>query len=357
MDEATARNHLVCPACRRGPLEIRPFEAHDGAVSNGVLFCGPCREWYRIENGLPVLLLPALRDPERDRGFRDRFRKHWDGWDSARGVGSAAGPGDAAKLESIAFFRDAAKSYDRGITDSPFWNAFDASFLDAVRRSARGRGILVEAGGGTGRLALPLSRDFGTVLCFDLSEEMAARARDRFAGRPNAHAFVADAENIPLKPGTADCVVFSGVLTYLDSPGTAIAETARILADDGVMLGQENNLSLLRPLFNLLKKSMKCWTAKSYPEDAALSLAGLEEWLAAAGLDSSVWTEIFLPPHVFSLLPSRWTDGVLRLTNSLGRRAPILSRHGGLLLFSAVKGIASGKAVQPRSSAKGTLRG
>jgi uncharacterized protein YbaR (Trm112 family) len=53
---------LACPLCK-GDLELR-IEAEDakGEVVSGSLYCGHCNERYPIEDGIPNLLPPNLRD-------------------------------------------------------------------------------------------------------------------------------------------------------------------------------------------------------------------------------------------------------------------------------------------------------
>jgi len=336
MNESAVREYLVCPACRQGSFDVAAFERDGDEIVHGVLRCGGCRAWYRVEDRLPVLVLPALRDPGRERGFAARFRARWEGWDEP--VSGPADAGAALKLEQIAFFRAQAPRYDRRILDSSFWNAFDLLFLDAVRRESGRRGVLVEIGAGTGRFTSALRRDFDTVIHADLSEEMVREAMGKAAPRTPGPGrvihLVADAERLPLRDGAADCALFSGVLSYLPSPAVAIGEAARVLAGGGCLVGQENNRSAFRPLFDLLMAFRKSWVAKSCPARAVLSRRELRAWCRDAGVPVDMWTEVFLPPHLFNLLPPSGAVRLMRATNALGRRLPWFWRQGGLVLFS-----------------------
>lgn len=53
---------LACPLCK-GDLELQ-IEAEDakGDVVRGSLYCDHCSERYPIEDGIPNLLPPKLRD-------------------------------------------------------------------------------------------------------------------------------------------------------------------------------------------------------------------------------------------------------------------------------------------------------
>ncbi|MGD9934671.1 MAG: methytransferase partner Trm112 [Dehalococcoidia bacterium] len=53
---------LVCPMCK-GTLTLEASETRDdGDVLRGKLRCAECRETYPIEDGIPNLLPPDMRD-------------------------------------------------------------------------------------------------------------------------------------------------------------------------------------------------------------------------------------------------------------------------------------------------------
>lgn len=53
---------LVCPVCK-GPLELSiTQEGGGGDIISGSLACAACNERYPIEDGIPNLLPPAMRD-------------------------------------------------------------------------------------------------------------------------------------------------------------------------------------------------------------------------------------------------------------------------------------------------------
>ena len=51
---------LACPVCKGG-LELRIDEEEGDEVVTGSLFCGACDETYPIEDTIPNLLPPELR--------------------------------------------------------------------------------------------------------------------------------------------------------------------------------------------------------------------------------------------------------------------------------------------------------
>ena len=52
---------LVCPICK-GPLELNIEEEDEKEVISGSLYCEKCSEHYPIEDSIPNLLPPNLRN-------------------------------------------------------------------------------------------------------------------------------------------------------------------------------------------------------------------------------------------------------------------------------------------------------
>jgi uncharacterized protein YbaR (Trm112 family) len=52
---------LACPLCK-GDLTIEVFEENDKEIVTGKLCCNSCKECYPIEDGIPNMLPPDLRD-------------------------------------------------------------------------------------------------------------------------------------------------------------------------------------------------------------------------------------------------------------------------------------------------------
>lgn len=52
---------LACPICK-GDLNLAVFEEKDGEILKGKLCCGGCGEVYPIEDGIPNMLPPELRE-------------------------------------------------------------------------------------------------------------------------------------------------------------------------------------------------------------------------------------------------------------------------------------------------------
>jgi len=52
---------LCCPMCK-GNLDLTIDEEDDNEIIKGSLFCEKCNEYYPIEDGIPNMLPPDLRD-------------------------------------------------------------------------------------------------------------------------------------------------------------------------------------------------------------------------------------------------------------------------------------------------------
>ncbi len=52
---------LCCPMCK-GDLVLNVEEENEKEVVKGTLYCGKCDEYYPIEDGIPNMLPPELRE-------------------------------------------------------------------------------------------------------------------------------------------------------------------------------------------------------------------------------------------------------------------------------------------------------
>ncbi len=101
---------------------------------------------------------------------------------------------------------------------------------------------LLDAGTGTGSMLELLSPYVKRAVGVDVSPEMLAIARDRLARARINHAQVrlGDTYRLPFPSGNAlsgfDAVLFHQVLHYLDDPGAAVIEAARVMRAGGRLL-------------------------------------------------------------------------------------------------------------------------
>ena len=101
---------------------------------------------------------------------------------------------------------------------------------------------LLDAGTGTGRILELLAPHAARAVGVDVSPEMLAIARDRLmrVGLSHCQVRLADTYRLPFEAGGTlagfDAVVFHQVLHYLDDPGAAVAEAARVMRSGGRVL-------------------------------------------------------------------------------------------------------------------------
>ncbi len=52
---------LCCPMCK-GDLVLEVMEENEKEIIKGTLYCGKCNEYYPIDDGIPNMLPPELRE-------------------------------------------------------------------------------------------------------------------------------------------------------------------------------------------------------------------------------------------------------------------------------------------------------
>ena len=140
---------------------------------------------------------------------------------------------------------------------------------------------LLDSGTGTGRMLELLAPQVKRAVGVDVSPEMLAIARDRLMRSNLAHCQVrqGDTYRLPFPAGGLlngfDAVLFHQVLHYLDDPGAAVAEAARVMRSGGRLLiadFAQHDLEFLRQDFAHRR--------------LGFSDREVQSWFAAAGLKS-----------------------------------------------------------------------
>jgi len=151
-----------------------------------------------------------------------------------------AGVREARAAEAAAYFKANASEWER----IRALHAPEQDVEDAIVRHLASSPIehLLDAGTGTGRMLEMLAPHVKRAVGVDVSPEMLAIARDRLMRANLAHCQVrlGDTYRLPFTSGGAlagfDAVLFHQVLHYLDDPGTAVAEAARVMRAGGRLL-------------------------------------------------------------------------------------------------------------------------
>ncbi len=140
----------------------------------------------------------------------------------------------AAAAES--YFRNVARDWDHIRAMHQAEDLVEQAMLDAV-----GEGpfdLMIDVGTGTGRILQVFSDRIARGEGIDLSHDMLTMARNNLERAGVGHCSVrrADLYALPFADASADLVVVHQVLHYLDDPGLALSEAARILRPGGTML-------------------------------------------------------------------------------------------------------------------------
>ena len=65
---------LECPNCHKGDLEVTIFEqTPQKSVKNGIMSCGNCDKWFKIEDEVIDLLPLSLRNNDEYTKFGQKW--------------------------------------------------------------------------------------------------------------------------------------------------------------------------------------------------------------------------------------------------------------------------------------------
>jgi ubiquinone/menaquinone biosynthesis C-methylase UbiE len=220
---------------------------------------------------------------------------------------------EARAAEAAAFFKDNATEWERIRS----LHAPEAEVEAAILRLLESAPIeaLLDAGTGTGRMLELLSPHIGRGVGLDVSPEMLAIARDRLAraGARNCQVRLGDVYRLPFAPGDGaqgfDAVLFHQVLHYLDDPGSAVAEAARVLKPGGRMVIADfapHELEFLRD--ELAHRRL------------GFSDREVQAWFHAAGL-KPVATEAIAEPGAGKLTVKLWVSVAANVSRARAKEA------------------------------------
>ncbi len=155
-------------------------------------------------------------------------------------IGRDIGRADALRqdksMAAQVYFQTHAAAWDEIRT----YHAPEAA-VEAAMLAAMGQGpfdLLVDLGTGTGRILELFAGRANRLAGFDVNRDMLAHARARLAtsGVRNSQLRLGNIFNLPLENGVADAVILHQVLHFLEEPGKAVAEAARLLKPSGRLL-------------------------------------------------------------------------------------------------------------------------
>ncbi|MBN1258565.1 class I SAM-dependent methyltransferase [Candidatus Peregrinibacteria bacterium] len=113
-----------------------------------------------------------------------------------------------------------------------YWDSFEQDALTPYIHAAQGKKVL-DAGAGTGRLALRLKKAGAEVTALDISSDMLDLLQKK---DPEITIVEGDVEAMPLPDGTFDMVFSSLTLVHLKEIEPFLDECYRVLKDDGKLV-------------------------------------------------------------------------------------------------------------------------
>lgn len=155
---------------------------------------------------------------------------------------------------------------------------------------------LLDVGTGTGRIVELLGRRGVRAVGVDSSRDMlgVARANLERAGLPNCQVRFADAYQLPMPAASFDAVTIHQVLHYLDDPGEAIAEAARVLRPGGRLV-----------VVDFAPHELDHLRAEHAHRRLGFSDTEMAQWLRRAGLEPAQSLTLPGDPLTVVLWPAR----------------------------------------------------
>ena len=99
-----------------------------------------------------------------------------------------------------------------------------------------GASRILEVGAGDGRLSAFLAESGASVIGIEIDETAVGLASDALRTTDNCAIVRADCYRLPFASHQFDAVVMADVIEHLENPDAAVAEAARMLAPDGILV-------------------------------------------------------------------------------------------------------------------------
>lgn len=154
----------------------------------------------------------------------------------------------------------------------------------------------LEIGCGPGRLLLPMSKHFGEIHGVDISDEMAALARQRLHNVPNAHVHVTSGSDLSmLSDDYFDFVYSYAVFQHIPSREVVLSylrEAQRVLKPGGILCCQ---LRGAPPIASEIEHEAKTWTGCWFSADEIAAFAREHRFplVAISGINTQYqWTTL-----------------------------------------------------------------
>lgn len=151
----------------------------------------------------------------------------------------------------VRYYEKAAQDYDKGY-DALYWSAlYDKITWRYVEPYLPKEGLILDAGGGTGKWSIPIAEKGLRVIVYDISKEMLDIALKKVKDKnleESVQTRVGDICHIEFPDNHFDFVLAEGdPISYCDSPEEAVAELSRVLKPSCFLsAGVDSLFSLVR---------------------------------------------------------------------------------------------------------------
>lgn len=219
-----------------------------------------------------------------------------------------------------AYFRENADQWDRIRSLYVDEREVEAALVEIIA-VADARDLL-DIGTGTGRMLEILAPRVEHALGIDQSREMLSIARVNLAraGLENGSVRLGDMYQLALPDSSFDAVVIHQVLHYADRPAAAIAEAARVLRPNGVLL-----------LVDFAPHELEFLREEHAHRRLGFSDAEVAEWCRAAGLDPTPSRHLAGEPLTVVIWAAhRDAAAASRFAPELRQATPVAFVEGGL---------------------------
>jgi len=324
---------MICPNCGNEALELKDYNSVNEDIIEGCLVCTSCEIWYRIENGIADFLPLSLRRIDLDKKFADRHKLNLKVPEQKLGISKE-------KISQINFFKSNFRNYEKNVTNSSYYKTLDSVvFADWIKTNLKAGDIVLDAGCGTARQSILLAQHKVNVIGLDICEEMLLLAKEK-ANRLGLDGlidfFVADVTNPPFKNNSFHACILYGILHHLSDKQGAINEVSKKLIPGGHFYSLDPNDSPLRFIFDFMMKIWKLYDEDSSSE-ALLSQKKLRQWLNTANIRNKIRYSTYLPPHIFYLLYPSLNYKLLKITDLVFNKIPLIKTFGGAIISEGMK--------------------
>ncbi len=181
------------------------------------------------------------------------------------------------------------------------------SVLSVLDLNQNSDALMLDAGCGSGRFLIPLSRDFN-IVGGDFSKGLLEKAKK---DAPKVPLCVIDVEHLPFKSEAFNVVLSVRVLQHVTSQKEAIKELSRVTQKDGTLVILAYNSLTLHALYKWIRQKLKNW--KWYPDNYC-SPWELKKMLSEAGVSIAKMRG--------TVMANPWFFNYFNLTQPLQRIAP-----------------------------------